>query len=294
MTAVTVWPAIGLHARWALVGVLGTLAGLGARRLVAGAAGRPPVRRRQFRVTAGALGLACGTVAGIWSALALRDPFVAGLGMAIGWGGGRLAGGLSRAHATTAETRVATRLLEQVGEEASVGMDPVGAFHRALVRLPAGDKVRRRGEALVRRVEGGEVLHEAAALWAQDESLPTLRMFGRLLAAWAVWGIDLRGGLSRVLHEARQSVAFGEEEALERRAYEWLTWLFLGADLVLGVWALASWPATVASPTRTAWGHALLILSALATVLAVSLPATLEAAPSAQEEAPGADLHPEG
>lgn len=267
------------YTRWALAGCLGIASGLAASTLVR--KGKWRVSRIP-RITSAGLGLGSGAVAGTWAALTLRDPFVAGLGLAIGWGGGRLASQLSHAHAALAETRSAVRMLEQVAEEASVGMDPVGALRRALARMPSGGTVRGRGEALIRQVDRGDALYEAAATWARDEPLPTLRMFGRLLAAWAVWGVDLRAGLARILHEARQSVAFGEEEALERRAYEWLTWAFLGADLILGVWALTSWPRAVPSPSRTAWGHTLLILSALATALAVSLPAALEAGPPAQ------------
>ncbi len=234
-------------------------------------------RMRLPRATA--LGLGLGTASGMLSAWALRDPWIAALGLALGWGAGRLARQLSTAHRTLRDIRLATHMLEQVVEEASVGLDPVAALKRATERLPHRHPIRTRCLTLLGHIDRGEAIQQAAHVWAQDEPVPTLRMFARLISAWSVWGLDLRVGLSRILREAQQSVAFGQEEALERRAYEWLTWLFLGADVALGIWALAAWPRAVPSPTHTPWGRALLVLSALATALAVSLPAALEVGP---------------
>lgn len=261
--------------RLAAAGLLGIAAGIAVIPL------RHVVPHALLRVGPGGMhtlaGWFLGAVAGSLGALALRDPFVAGLGLALGWGGGRLFGRLSELHGNLRETQAATRLLQQVVEEAAVGMDPLAALRRAAVRLPSHHPVRLRSQALLARVDEGQALQHAAKAWAEAEPVPTLRMFARLLSAWSVWGLDLRAGLSRILREGQQSVAFGKEEAIERSAYEWLTWLFLGADIALGVWALISWPHSVAAPTRTRWGHALLLLSALATALAVSLPAALEA-----------------
>lgn len=261
------------------------LAGLAAGAAAAAAvhrarhpAVRPTVWPRGLRPSPRAfLVPAAGLVAGAIAARALGDPWVAGLGAALAWGGGELWLRVATERRLLTQTHEALPLLTRVEQEIQAGAHPVAALAWAARSEAVPPWLSARLEVLAAALGRGEPLARAAAAWAEGERVPVLRMFAHLLRLHATWGSGLGPALRRLVREADQSVAFGAEERAEHRLYEVLTVAFLALDILVGGLALAGWPPGVPSPTGTAWGHVLLLGSALTTALAVAVPISLGA-----------------
>lgn len=259
----------------ALAGVaVAPLAGRGRGRAPRPAAWPRVVGTRLRSLLAPAAGLGAGAIA----ARALGDPWVAGLGAALAWGGGDLWRRVGTERRLLAQTHELLPLLTRVEQEVQAGAHPVAAIAWAARSEAVPPWLSARLETLAADLGRGEPLGRAAAAWAEGERVPALRMFAHLLRLHATWGSGLGPALRRLLREADQSVAFGAEERAEHRLYEILTAVFLALDVLVGGLALAEWPPGVPSPLVTAWGHVLLLGSALTTALAVAAPISLGAA----------------
>jgi hypothetical protein len=260
-----------------LAALAGTLAGSAGAGIVRGRtdlATWPGVARA--RLSALALPL-IGLAAGALAARAMADPAVAPLGAALAWGGGELLQRTAAERRLLSRTREALPLLTRLEQEVQAGAHPVAALAWAARSETLPTWLGTRLDGLAQALGRGEPLARAAQDWAAREEVPLLRMFAHLLSLDATWGGGLGPALRRLLREAEQSVAFGAEERSEHRLYEVLTLAFLAVDLVVGIAALSGWPAGVPGPVHTAWGHALLLGSALTTAAAVAGPVALGA-----------------
>ena len=221
--------------------------------------------------------LAIAGIAGTLAAWALGDPFALPLALGLTWSASGLVRRVNRQRRLLERTRRALPFLTRVQQEIQAGAHPVAALVLAHEGQPSHPWLARQLVALGRDLGRGEPLARAATAWARREEVPVLRLFAHLLALHATWGVDLGAGLARLTREADQSVAFGAEQRAELRLYEAMTVAFLVLDVALGAAALAGWPRAVPSPLETPWGRALLVGSALSTVLAVAVPFALGA-----------------
>lgn len=262
----------------ALGAVVGAAAAAAVRgRGVQGAGGREARATLLWARTAAILPACAGLAVGLAAALVVGDPVLAPLCAALAWGGDDLWRRLRSERRLLWRTREALPLLARVQQEVQAGSHPVAALAWAARTEPLPAWLAARLEATAGALGRGEGLARAAGAWAEREEVPVLRLFAHLLRLNATWGSDLSPALRRLLREADQSVAFGAEERAEHGLYELLTVVFLGLDLLVGVLALAGWPAAVPGPLTTAWGRALLVASGLTTALAVAAPASLAA-----------------
>ncbi len=262
-----------------VLAAIGTAAGAAAAHaLTIAKRKRVGTRVRRLATAGDARAAACGLLLGGLAGLALGDPVLPPLAAALAWGARGLVDRVVAERTLLARTRAAVPLVARVQQEVQAGAHPVAALALAAEDEHLPDWLGRRLGELSAALVAGEALGRAAAAWAAREDVPVLRMFAHLIRLHATWGSDLAPALRRLVREAEASVAFGTEERAEHGLYEALTLVFLALDLLVGVLAIADWPAGVAGPLTTLWGRALLLGSALATTVAVALPVSLAAA----------------